>query len=376
VQRKDSYTIAVFSGDGIGIEVTEPCLSLMQKACALAGANALSFNHLPAGAQTYVETGTALPEESVAQARQADAILLSAMGDPNIRYDDGTEITPQIDLRFALNLYAGIRPVRSIPGVPSPLADERANSLDFVLIRESVEGLFAPQAKGTLTNNEVATETLVITKAISDKLFDATFNLWQQRQRRGKGCNRVTCVDKANVFGAFAFFRDLFYEAAERYNQNNPTQQVDSSRVDHAYVDATAMNLIARPWDFDVMVTENMFGDILSDQAAALVGGMGYAPSADIGDDHAVFQPCHGTAPDIVGTGMANPTAMFLSGALLLDWLALKYNDEPLAQAAALIESSVDTAFASGKLRTCELGGSSGLEDVSAAVNAALESQT
>ena len=374
MQKKDSYNIAVFSGDGIGIEVTEPCLELMQKACETAGANPLSFNHLPAGAQTYLETGTALPEESIAKAKQADAILLSAMGDPNVRYADGTEITPQIDLRFALNLYAGIRPVRSIPGVPSPLADERANSLDFVLIRESVEGLFAPQAKGTFSDNAVATETLVITKAISDKLFDATFNVWQQRQLRGKGCNRITCVDKANVFGAFAFFRELFYEAAERYNKNNPAQPTDLSRVDHAYVDATAMNLVARPWDFDVMVTENMFGDILSDQAAALVGGMGYAPSADIGDEYAVFQPCHGTAPDIVGTGMANPCAMFLSGAMLLDWLAVKFNDKQLAKAAELIESSVDNAFASGQLRTCELGGSSGLEDVSAAVNAALAS--
>ncbi len=375
MQNKDSYTIAVFSGDGIGIEVTEPCLSLMQRACELAGAKPLTFNQLAAGAQTYVETGTALPEESVVQAKLADAILLSAMGDPNVRYDDGTEITPQIDLRFALNLYAGIRPVRSIPGVPSPLADERANALDFVLIRESVEGLFAPQAKGTLVDNAVATETLVITKEISDKLFDATFKVWQQRQKRGRGCNRVTCIDKANVFGAFAFFRDLFYEAADRYNQNNPEQQVDSSRVDHAYVDATALNLVAKPWEFDVMVTENMFGDILSDQGAALIGGMGYAPSADIGDEHAVFQPCHGTAPDIVGTGMANPTAMFLSGAMLLDWLAQKYNDDKLATAAELIESSVNKAFGSGQLRTCELGGSSGLKEVSDAVNAALESK-
>lgn len=361
-----NYSVAVFPGDGIGHEVTNPCVELMHIACERVGNIKLETNTLAAGAKTYQQTGEALPTSAVEQAGAADAILLAAMGDPQIRYPDGTEITPQIELRFILGLYAGIRPVRSIPGVPVPLADKRAANIDFVLIRESIEGLFAPNAKGTLEDNRIATETLVITRDVSEKLFTATFKLWQKRQRLHRGSNKVTCIDKANVFGAFAFFRKIFYEVASNYDA--PT--------DHAYVDAMAMHLITRPWDFDVMVTENMFGDILSDQAAALIGGMGYAPSADIGDDHAVFQPCHGSAPDIAGKGLANPTAMFLSGAMLLDWLADKHQDENALKASQLIEQAVFRAFASGELRTCELGGDSGLMDVTRAVTNALKNSS
>ncbi len=357
------YTIAALPGDGIGIEVIEPCIELMQIACERVGGIGLEVNTLPAGAGTYKETGESLPESTVEQSRQADAILLAAMGDPDIRYPDGTEIVPQIELRFKLGLYAGIRPVRTIPGVPVPLADKRSADIDFVLVRESIEGLFAPDAKGTQNGDESATETMLITRNVSTKLFQATFKLWEKRRQQNRGVNRVTCIDKANVFGALAFFRKIFYEVANDY----------SAPTDHAYVDAMAMNLITRPWDYDVMVTENMFGDILSDQAAALVGGMGYAPSADIGDDHAVFQPCHGTAPDIVGKGLANPTAMFLSGAMLFDWLSDKHDDPQALAAAQLIESAVFSAFADGKLRTCELGGDSGLIDVNRAVQAALK---
>jgi len=272
------YSVSVFPGDGIGHEVTEPCLELMQIACDLAGGVSLSMETLPAGAGTYQQTGEALPQSSIDKAREADAILLAAMGDPDIRYPDGTEVTPQIDLRFEFEL-------------------------------------------------------------------------------------RLTCVDKANVFQAFAFFRSIFYEVAKQYE----------APADHVYVDAMAMHLVTRPWDFDVMVTENMFGDILSDQGAALIGGMGYAPSADIGDKHAVFQPCHGTAPDIAGKGMANPTAMFLSAAMLLDWLADKHQDERARIAAHKLEHAVFSAFSSGKLRTCELGGDSGLIDVTRAVKMALK---
>ena len=360
--RKQNYTLAILPGDGIGNEITEPCLELMHIACERVGGITLNMNTLAAGATTFKETGEALPESTVEQARSADAVLLAAMGDPNVRYPDGTEITPQVELRFKLGLYAGIRPVRTIPGVPVPLADKR--NIDFVLVRESIEGLFAPDAKGTQEGDERATETLVVTRNVSEKLFHATFKLWEKRRAQNRGINKVTCIDKANVFGAFVFFRKIFYEIAQNY----------SAPTDHAYVDAMAMYLITRPWDFDVMVTENIFGDILSDQAAALIGGMGYAPSADIGDEHAVFQPCHGTAPDIVGKGLANPTAMFLSGAMLLDWLADKHQDEQAFKAAHLMEQAVFKAFAIGKLQTCELGGDSGLVDVHKAVQTALKS--
>ncbi len=361
---KAHYTIAVFAGDGIGHEIMEPCIDLIAAAIAKTGAPNLVFDRLAGGAAAYRDLGHALPKESMQQARAADAILLAAMGDPSIRYPDGTEITPQIELRFALGLYAGLRPIRAIPGVPLPLTDPRAKEIDFVLVRESTEGLFASYGKGIVENDSVAKETLEITRETSEKLFHSTFKLAMQRQKT-HGKARVTCVDKANVFSAFAFFRKIFDEVAGDYE----------IRADHAYVDAMAMWLISRPWEYDVLVTENMFGDILSDQAAALIGGMGYAPSADIGDEQAVFQPCHGSAPDIAGKGLANPTAMFLSGAMMLEWIGQRHQDLAITEAAHLIRKAVDHAFAQGQLITTELGGDAGTEAVTNAVMGSLSKQ-
>ena len=367
MSRSGKYSIAVFPGDGIGDEITRPCVELLDRACARVGDLTLTTTNIPAGARTYQELGSALPESSIDAAREADAILLAAMGDPAIRYADGTELTPQIDLRFELGLYAGIRPIRSIPGVVSPLSDPRAKDIDFVLVRESIEGLFAPQGKAEVIADREARETLVITREVSEKLFKASFNLAEARRRKRKNDKthlpRLTCIDKANVFSAFAFFRKIFYEVAEHYD----------IPADHAYVDIMSLNLLCKPWDYDVLVTENMFGDILSDLGAGLIGGMGYAPSADIGDKHAVFQPCHGSAPDIAGQGLANPTAMFLSGAMMLDWLAEKHKDDNARRAARLIERAIDNAFAHGTLVTTELGGSAGLVEVTQAVSRELE---
>ena len=174
----------------------------------------------------------------------------------------------------------------------------------------------------------------------------------------------MTCVDKANVFAAFWFFREIFQKRAEAF---------PDIIADATYVDAFSMHMVQKPLSLDVAVTENMYGDILSDLGAALMGGMGYAPSADIGDEHAVFQPCHGTAPDISGKGLANPTAMILSGVMMLDYLDEKFGAPEAAQAAGLIRSAVDTAFAGGALITCELGGDAGCAKVQAAVLAAME---
>src|SRR5690606_36875488 len=167
----------------------------------------------------------------------------------------------------------------------------------------------------------------------------------------------VTCVDKSNVFRSFAFFRKIFDERAKRFPE---------IEADHVYIDACALYLVRRPWDFDVMVTENMFGDILSDLGAGLIGGMGFAPSADIGDRHAVFQPSHGTAPDIAGTGRANPTAMILSAAMMLDWLAERHGADACATAARRIETAVERAFAQGLVCTWDAGGSDGTAAVTA----------
>ena len=222
--------IVVFAGDGIGPEITAPTLRLLTR-LAQGWSYDLHFTDLSAGAQCYADKGEALPPTSLAWARQADAILLSAMGLPHIRYPDGTEIVPQIDIRMELDLYAGVRPVRIVPGQPSPLKVAETEALDFVLIRESTEGLFYTKGAGTVTDDD-AQETLRITRGVSEKLFNFSFRLAEQRKAAGRGPGRVMCVDKANVFRAFAFFRGIFDEVAADYPE---------IATDHGYVDAVAL---------------------------------------------------------------------------------------------------------------------------------------
>jgi len=359
-----SFRIAVLPGDGIGQEVMKPCIDVLEAAVRRTGNFKLHYEWLEAGADTYVATGNALPKATFDACEKADAILLGAMGMPHIRYPDGTEIAPQLDLRFDLGLYAGVRPIRAVPGVPTMLKDPRADRIDLVIIRESTEGLFASRGKGVVIEDREARDTMVITRATSERLFDFSFRLAGQRKAKG-GPGRVTCVDKANVFKSFAFFRQVFDERAKGF---------PDLTGDHVYIDATALLLVLKPWDFDVIVTENMFGDILSDLGAGLIGGMGYAPSGDIGDEHAMFQPSHGTAPDIMGQGKANPTAMFLSGAMMLDWLGHRHDVAGAVEAGRLITRAVDEAFAGGRLLTCEFGGASGTQEVATAVLEALQS--
>ncbi len=361
--RNDTeFHVAVMAGDGIGPEVMAPCLDLLNAVSTRVGGFSCRFEAVEAGAGYYVQHGTALSEENLKRAASADAILLGAAGLPDIRYPDGREIAPQIDIRIALDLFAGVRPVRSIPGLAGPLSDPRAQSLDFVLVRESTEGLFASMGKTRIVDDATAYDTMEITRTGSERLFDFSFELARRRKALGSP-GMLTCVDKANVFGGFAFFRKIFYERAEKF------PEIDARA---AYVDATALNMVRNPWAFDVMATENMFGDILSDLGAGLMGGMGVAPSADIGAKHAVFQPCHGTAPDIMGTGKANPTAMFLSAAMMLDWLGERHSEAKAVEAGRLLQGAVEAAYAPGDLRPCELGGTSGLKDITARVAEAL----
>jgi 3-isopropylmalate dehydrogenase len=354
----DELHVAVLPGDGIGIEVTDAALTVLGALQEQVDGLRLRFRRMPAGATHYVATGVALPEETLRAAEEADAILFGAMGLPDVRGPDGTEVMPQLDLRFHFNLYAGVRPCRHLPGTPTPLTDPRAGSVDLVIIRESTEGLFASRGRGHIEDDQVATDTMVITRSTCERLFDFSFRLAERRRSRGTP-GRVTCVDKANVFTSMAFFRRIFDERAARFPH---------LLADHSYVDAMALELVRRPWDFDVLVMENMFGDILSDQTAALVGGMGYAPSADIGDQHALFQPVHGTAPDIAGRGLANPTAMFLSAAMMLDWLGQTRGSPPCTRGAEILEAAVAGAFAGGRLLTPEHGGTDGTARVTRAV--------
>jgi 3-isopropylmalate dehydrogenase len=351
------FKVAVFPGDGIGPEVMAPCLALLNLVSERVGGFRFQFSTYAAGAGLYRDTGVALPDESMAAARAADAILLAAMGLPEVRYPDGTEVAPQLDFRERLGLYAGIRPIRGIPGVPLPLADPRARQIDFVLVRESTEGLFAARRFSRREANAVF-DSMLISRDVCERLFTYAFELARRRRLQGRP-GLVTCVDKANVLPSMAFFRSIFLEIAGRYPD-----------IAHecAYVDATGLRLVRSPWEFDVLVTENMFGDILSDVGAALMGGMGMAPSADIGDDHAVFQPCHGTAPDIAGRGIANPTAMFLSAAMMLEWLGDRHRVEACHVAAAALVRAVRAAYAGGDLVGVENGGLAGTDAIATAV--------
>jgi len=359
MSANNAFHVAVLAGDGIGPEVMAPALEILRKVETKAGLN-FRFTDAPAGAVNYRETGKSMPESTVRLCEEADAILLGACGLPSVRYPDNTEIMPQVELRFHFDLYAGVRPARLIPGVPSPIVGADTRGIDLVVIRESTEGLFASMGKGIVTHED-ARETLQITRRTSERLFEFSFKLAERRRARGRP-GALACVDKANVFKAFAFFRGIFDEAAQRHPE---------VKADRLYIDACAAMLVKRPWDFDVLVTENMFGDILSDLTAGIIGGMGMAPSADIGDRHAVFQPCHGTAPDIMGQGKANPTAMILSVAMMLDWLADKHGLESAAEAGQEIERAVDKVYADG-IRPFEFGGSNGTADVTKAVLAAL----
>ena len=351
-----AFHIAVLAGDGIGPEVMAPALEILRRIEATAPSLKFRFSEAAAGANHYKATGKSMPESTIKLCEEADAILLGACGLPSVRYPDNTEIMPQVELRFIFDLYAGVRPARLIPGVPSPIVGADMHGIDFVLIRESTEGLFASMGKGVVTDDE-ARETLVVTRDKTERLFDFSLKLTERRKQRGRP-GRLTLVDKANVFKAFNWQRAIFAERQLKF---------PGVKTDLLYVDACAAMMVKKPWDFDVMVMENMFGDILSDLAAGLVGGLGIAPSADIGDTHAVFQPCHGTAPDIMGQGKANPTAMFLSAAMMLDWLADKHDHAPAADAAQRLERAVDKAYASG-LKPMEYGGSDGTAAIAKAV--------
>ena len=351
-----SYSIAVLPGDGIGREVMTAAVEVLSALEAKLGRRFIAAQH-PAGAQHYVDSGNALPDSTLDACRAADAILFGAMGLPQVRGADGTEIIPQLDIRFALDLYAGLRPIRTWPGLPVPLSSPRAAEIDLVLVRESTEGLFHARGRGRI-EGEAAYDTMKITRAGTARVCDYAFELARQRKAQGKR-GHVTNVDKANVFLSMAFWRQIFEERAARFPDIS---------TEHAYVDAMALNLVVKPWDYDVLVTENMFGDILSDLIAALVGGMGMAPSADIGDRYALFQPAHGTAPDIAGKGIANPSAMILSVAMMLDWLAHRHSDAALAEGARAIESALQLAFSSGAVRPRDFGGASGTADITRAV--------
>ncbi len=355
----NSYQIAIMAGDGIGPEVMGACLQVVEAAVAKSGGPGLNYIDAPGGAAHYRDHGTDLPETSMDIAKKADAILFGAMGLPDVRKDDGTEINPQLDLRFELELYAGVRPVRVLPGAPTPLGDLRAQNIDLVLIRENTEGLFADIRKPRTPKEDEAEDRCLITRKGTERVVEYAFKLAASRDRTRTDARHVTCVDKSNVLHSMAFFRKVFDEVSAQH---------PDIEADYGYIDAMALNLVKHPWDFDVMVMENLFGDILSDLTAGIVGGLGMAPSGDIGDEHALFQPSHGSAPDIAGHGLANPVAMILSASMMLKWLGTTRDDSSAMTKGSLIEDAVANAFAAGTLNPSEFGGPHGTMDITRAV--------
>ena len=345
--------IALIRGDGIGHDVINAALAVMEKALSHVGQPMPILDEIHAGAGYYAAEGIDIEPDGEVRAGQADAIFLGAIGLPSIRHKDGTEISPHLRLRDRYGLYAGVRPVKAYPNAPQRLAAPDAQKIDLVLIRESTEGLFysaAVHGRSKFEGDQAVEETLRITRGTTEKLHRFAFRLAEKRKARGhKGT--VTCVDKANVFSALAFFRKIFDEVKSEF---------PDVETGYQYVDAMALELIRQPWNFDVMVTENMFGDILSDLAAGLVGGMGMASCGEIGDSIGLFQPAHGSAPDIMGQDKANPLATILSAALMLDYLADQTGIAAYADAGQIIETAVDQGFAANQLRPMEFGGDMG----------------
>ncbi len=335
-QVRMNFKIISLPGDGIGPEVVDAGIRVLRAVEAKSGAAQFDVRQMPCGAREYMENGDPLPKATVEACRQADAILLGAMGMPNVRWPDGTEMVPQIDLREILDLYAGVRPIFLYNSAHCPLKGVEAGQIDFVIFRENTEGLFFSRKNSYPADAQYVEDTLRVSRDGATRIIRSAFQYASRRR------NFVTLVDKANVLPSMAYLRAIF--------DNIHRKEFPIARVDRVYVDAASLFLIEHPKHFDVIVTENMFGDILSDLAAGLIGGMGMAPSADIGERHAVFQPSHGTAPSIAGQGIANPIATILSVAMMLDYLKLPSE-------AGSIRSAVKRALANPENATQDLGG-------------------
>jgi len=358
VQKK--YKIALLPGDGIGPEVMKAAIHVINRLPGIIPTLHFELEYHEAGAEYYRKSGEVLPDDVVRQCKQADAVLLSAIGLPDVRNPDGTEVQPymMMGLRRALGLFVAVRPVKHYPGVPSPLKGDPP--IDLVILRENLEGLFASFGGGCLVQDQVATDTIVITRDATERLAEFAFQLASRRNGRPlDGKKMVTCVDKANVFRSFAFFRKIVQETSSSY----PEVEFDAQ-----YVDAMALYLIQNPSAYDVLVMENQFGDIFSDLGAALVGSLGMAPSAEIGHDHALFQPSHGSAPQLAGRNVANPIATILSAGMMFDWLGEKFNDEAAKQASLAIENAVTQVLENGEVKTADIGGTSSTSEIAEAI--------
>ena len=356
---KRQYKVAMLPGDGVGKEVLAEGRKALDAVSEKNGLN-LQFQEFACGGEHYLKHGKEWEPEAFPYCRsEADAILLGAVGWPGANLPDGNIAGAGIvfGLRFGLDLYANVRPTKLYPGVKHKIGSEfmdvwKPQNVDFVIIRENTEGLYTP-ARGALTRGgvtEVAVDNNVITRKGSERVVKYAFEL---SKRRGKGApkdgrKRVTCVDKSNVLRGSQLFREVYDEVAKAHP--------DVER-DYAYIDAFTQWVVRNPEGYDVAVTTNMMGDIATDLAAVLQGGMGMAASGNIGDRHAMFEPIHGSAPKHAGQAVANPLATVLAAQMMLDWLGTKHDDRKLREASATLETAVAAVVAEGKALTYDLGG-------------------
>lgn len=307
-----AYRVVLIPGDGIGPEVTDAAVQVLE-AAARRGVFALNFERHEAGAGYFVRAGRPMSAETFDACHTADAVLKGPVGLPEVRYPDGTEagVLGGV-LRNGLDLYANLRPIRLLDGAGSPLAGRAPGSIDYAIVRENTEGLYAARGLGVATANAVA-DTMLITRRGCERVARFAFALARAGNGAPRdGVRRLTCVDKANVLRGYAFFRAMVQQIAAEFPE---------IALEFRYADAMAQALVLEPDAFDVIVCENFLGDILSDLGGATVGGLGFCPSGNIGDHGAYFEPIHGSAPSLAGSDRANPIATILAGAMLLDRL-------------------------------------------------------
>lgn len=317
-KTKDKYQIAVVPGDGIGKEVMEAAIYVLD-------ALDIDFDYVygDAGDECLEKNGNALPDETLEIIRNSDACLFGAAG------ESAADVI--VKIRQEMRMFANLRPVKAYPNTNS-LSDD----IDFMIVRENTEGLYIANEESYTDDGAVAKR--IITREAEERIIDYAFKYAKDNNK-----SKVTGVHKANVLKkSDGLFKDIFYEVAERYPE---------IATEDYYVDATAMYLITKPESFDVIVTTNLFGDILSDEGAGLVGGLGLIPSANIGEDAALFEPVHGSAPDIAGQGIANPIAMMLSAVMMLRHLGEN-------EAADRFDNAILKVLSDANILTGDLGGS------------------
>lgn len=329
------YSVAVIPGDGVGPVVVEAALKVLDALSKLFSIE-IDFKFLEAGDMTKKQSGAALPDLTFKEVRDTHACLKGPIG------ETAREVV--LPLRQKLDLYANIRPAKSLANIPSAIG-----GVDLVVVRENTEGLYKGIEDET---SEYSFSVRVITKRCSSRIAKVAYETALQRRRK------VTIVHKANVLRSCELFRGSCLEVARGF------PQVETEEM---YVDNAAYQLVKDPTRFDVIVTTNLFGDILSDEAAGVVGGLGLCPSANIGDQYGLFEPVHGSAPNIDAT-KANPIATILSAKMMLEWFSKKYQDLNLVEASKILESSVLDLLMKGDALTFDLGGKAGATDVAEAL--------